>query len=284
MADHVISNPARSVFTTVHSPVMKNLIVTVEQIAPSDLSVLIVGENGAGKEQVARVIHRLSARAQHPFFRIDCAAVPSENPAREIFGYEHVTETGIEIGYGAIEKAEGGTIFLDEVGDLPMVIQRKIARVFTTRQFQRIGGQKDINCNVRVIAAVSRRSTTQVEENILLEETQYPISPIIINVPPLRQRREDIPYLIDEFLLESKSQLGGAVTKISPEALCLCLMYDWPGNIPQLRRALDHAMTMHQNHLIRAEDFPPFVHRNQPKSHGRRAFPGSANFDLSRNS
>jgi DNA-binding NtrC family response regulator len=282
MADDLTSGPVKSVSMTVHSPVMKNLVATLKQIAPSELSVLIVGENGAGKEQVARVIHRLSARAEHPFFRIDCAAVPPENPAREIFGYERVTETGIEIGYGAIEKAKGGTIFLDEVGDLPMVIQRKIARLFAAQQFQRIGRQKDISCNVRVIAAVSRRSKTQVEENILLEETQYPISPIIINVPPLRERREDIPYLIDEFLLESKSQLGGAVTKISPEALCLCLMYDWPGNIRQLRNALDHALTTHQNHLIRAEDFPPFVYRNQLKSKMREAFPGNVNLDVSR--
>lgn len=283
MADDVTSSPVKSVFMTVHSPVMKNLVATLEQIAPSDLSVLIVGENGAGKEQVARAIHRLSARAEHRFFRVDCSAIPPEKPAREIFGYEHVTNAGIEIGYGAIEKADGGTIFLDEVGELPMVIQRKIARVFVAQQFQRIGGQKSISCNVRVIAALSRRLKTRVEESLLTEEVQHRISPIIINVPPLRERREDIPYLIDEFLLESKSQLGGAVTRISPEALYLCLMNDWPGNIRQLRNALEYAMTIHQNHLIRAEDFPPFVYRNQSKSQGREALPGSANFDVSRN-
>jgi DNA-binding NtrC family response regulator len=246
------------------SAVMRNLTALVEQIAPSNLSVLIVGEKGTGKEWTAQTIHRLSPRVHHRFIRVDCMNTPMEKLANEIFGAEKATPSGVDVRHGAIEQAENGTLFLDEIGELPLAVQKQIARVIGDQQFRRVGGQQSMRCNVRVIAAVSRSVTRSDEESFLPREIHHHISPITVNLSPLREHREDIPYLMERFLLELNRRDSKYVTGVSPEALRFCLSYDWPGNIRQLKDAVRYAMAMSQGHLLQNDHLQFFVNKSQP--------------------
>jgi DNA-binding NtrC family response regulator len=245
------------------SAVMRNLMALVEQIAPSNLSVLIVGEKGTGKEWTAQAIHRLSSRAYHKFIRVDCMDTPIEKLANEIFGMEKVTFTGVDVRRGAIEQAENGTLFLDEIGELPLAIQKQIARVIGDQQFRRVGSQQSTHCNVRVIAALSRSVKRSDEESFLPKEIHHHISPITVNLSPLREHREDIPYLINRFLLELNRPDSKHLTGVSPEALRFCLSYDWPGNIRQLKDAVRYAMARSQGHLLQNDDLQFFINKGQ---------------------
>jgi two-component system response regulator HydG len=260
MTENVNSASAGSIAATGCSAGMKNLATIIERIAPSDLNVLIVGENGTGKEWTARTIHQLSHRATHRFFSIDCTTLPTDKLAEEIFGCEVATSTGIEVRQGALEQADGGTIFFDEIGELPLAIQKQIARMFGNQLFRRVGAQESTCCNVRVIAALNRRFKGRIEGSFFPKEIHHYISPIILNLPPLRERREDIPYLIEKFLLQSNSPHSRSTTVMSPEALRLCVTYDWPGNIRQLKNALEYAIAVCQNHHIQVEHLPLFIH------------------------
>jgi two-component system response regulator HydG len=263
MNDYTTTPSVEALPPLAHSAVMRNLMALVEQIAPSNLSVLIVGEKGTGKEWTAQAIHRLSPRAYHKFIRVDCMNTPIEMLANEIFGAEKVTFTGVDVRRGAIEQAENGTLFLDEIGELPPAVQKQIARVIGDQQFRRVGGQQSTHCNVRVIAALSRTVKWSEEESLLPREIHYHISPITVNLSPLREHREDIPYLIERFLLELNRRDSKYVTGVSPEAMRLCLSYDWPGNVRQLKDAVEYAIAMSQDHLIQNDHLQFFIDKSQ---------------------
>jgi DNA-binding NtrC family response regulator len=259
MDDFVISMFAGSIRTAAHSTVMKNLVAIVERIAPSDLSVLIVGEDGTGKEWIARAIHQSSARANKKFVPIDCAAFPHDKLMEILFGFEVGAGTRIASKLGAIEQAEGGTIFLNNVGELPSAIQKQIGRMFGSQIFRRVGGNEGARRNVRLVAALNRRVKGPVVESFRPMDINHCISPIIVNLPPLREHREDIPYLIENFFLQSNHEHSVSTTVISPEALRLCLSYDWPGNIRQLRTAIEYAAAKCHEHAVQVEDLPLYV-------------------------
>jgi DNA-binding NtrC family response regulator len=262
MNDYTASTPVESIPPLVCSAVMENLTALIEQIAPSDLSVLIVGERGTGKKWTAQAIHRLSPRAYREFIRVECTNTPIEKLANEIFGAEKASFTGVDVRRGAIEQAENGTLFLDEVGELPPAIQKQIARVIGDQQFRRVGGLRSTRCNVRVIAAFSRRVKGSDEESFLSREIHHHISPITINLSPLREHREDIPYLIDRFLLELNRRDSKHVTGVSPEAMRFCFSYHWPGNIRQLKDAVQYAIAMSEGHLLQNDHLQFFVDKS----------------------
>jgi len=259
MEDYLIPTTLGSLLATAHSAVMKDLVAVIEQIAPSDLSVLIIGESGTGKEWTARAIHQLSPRANCTFLPVNCGAIPPDNVAKMILGSEENTQLGKVIRPGAIDEAEGGTIFLEEIGVLPFTVQKQVARAIRTQRFRRVGGQEMHRCNVRVIAALSRKLTGRDKEDPIPEEFRQSISPIKVNLPPLRERYQDIPYLIASFLLQLNRHHDRAAITLSPDALQRCLEYDWPGNVRQLKNAVEYASAICEDHVIRVEHLPSYV-------------------------
>jgi len=259
MIEYRTSTPAEFILQPTQSSAMKNLTAIVEQLAPSNLSVLIVGESGTGKEWTARTIHRLSPRATRKFLPIECAMTSADKLARRILGSEKITPTGVEIRRGALEMAEGGTIYLVDIGHLPLPLQKQIARILVSPYFRRVGGQASTLCDVRVIASLRSRLRGSEDVESFPWGFQHRISPIIINLPPLREHREDIPHLVGNFLSQMRGPLNNPAMAISPEAMGLCLSYDWPGNIRQLRDALQYAAAICQDHLIQAENLQAFI-------------------------
>ncbi len=241
---------------------MQEIIRTAEKVAASDLNVVIIGEHGTGKEWLARAIHRLSIRSNGPFYPVDCAALPPEELERELFGYELLTREGVTIKRGAFEEASGGIILLNEIGSLPVAVQLKITRALEYKIIHRIGNDQPIHIDARVIATLSQNANILLQNGLLQKEMFYRISPIVIEVPPLRERREDIPFLVEKFLIELRDQHQGTVLGMTPEALHLFLEYDWPGNVRRLKNAIEYALVMRTSQWIKPEDLPSYLHTN----------------------
>ncbi len=235
------------------SPAMERVLTTIKKAAPSLVTVLIMGETGTGKELVARAIHDLSARREKPFVAVNCAAIPKELIESELFGYEKGAFTGAAgAADGKFRAADGGTIFLDEVADMSLDTQAKVLRVLEQREFQRVGGTQTFCVDVRVIAATNRDLRRAVEEGRFREDLYYRLNVIPVELPPLRERREDIPLLAEHFM-------AGRATKISPRAAALLRTYAWPGNIRELRNCIDRAVVLGDGEVIQPEDLPPNV-------------------------
>lgn len=250
-------------FERSYNEAMQSVIRTAEKVAASDLSVVIIGEHGTGKEWLARAIHRMSPRSHASFYPVDCAALPNEELERELFGAESLLRDGISIHRGAFEEADSGTLFLNEIGSLPHSIQMKVSRVLEYKVIHRIGNDRPIYLNTRVIASLSEQAETLLKNGSLEKDMFFRISPIIIEIPPLRERREDIPLLIEKFLLASQDHHEKHVSGIAPEALRLCMEYNWPGNVRQLKNAIDYALIMSSEELIQPENLPNYMHHNQ---------------------
>jgi DNA-binding NtrC family response regulator len=246
-------------FDIVRSKSMQEVIRTIELIAASDLSVLIIGEQGTGKEWAARSIHGLSSRARGPFLPVDCAALSADILERELFGYEAVTREGVMLRRGALEDAEGGTVLINELSSLPLSAQMKVARALEYQTINRIGGDTIIHINVRIIATLSRPADQLIADGMLLKDTFYRISPIVIDLPPLRDRTEDIPQLIKKFIAELHTRYHSKVIGISRDALDLCTAYRWPGNIRHLKNAIEYAAVMCTDEWIEPKHLPPYV-------------------------
>jgi two-component system response regulator HydG len=264
MNDAVISPLAGSILARACSTVMKNLAAIVERIAPSNLSVLIVGENGTGKEWIARAIHQLSPRSGNRFLPIDCVAFHPDKFMEVLFGFKDGARTRIDRTRGAIEQAQGGTIFLDNVGVLPSPIQKQLGRTFASQDFRGVGDESNTHRNVRLIAALSTELNKPGVESSRRMDVNQSISPLIVNLPPLREHREDIPYFIETFFLQSNHKRCDLSSMFSPEALRVCLSYDWPGNIRQLRTVVEHAATRCQDRVIQVEHLPLYIHDGRP--------------------
>jgi two-component system nitrogen regulation response regulator NtrX len=223
----------------------------IRMIAKGNSRVLVLGESGTGKELIARLLHEDSDRAGRPFIEVNCAAIPQELIESELFGHEKGSFTGaFERKKGKFELADEGTLFLDEVGDMSPSTQAKVLRVIETQEFQRVGGSKNIKVDVRIIAATNKDLSEEVRNGTFREDLFYRLNVIPIHVPPLRERKEDIPALIEHFLEHLAAEYRQKPKKITPEALKLLESYDWPGNIRELRNMTERLVIMTPSQTI----------------------------------
>ncbi|MBA2688228.1 MAG: sigma-54-dependent Fis family transcriptional regulator [Gemmatimonadaceae bacterium] len=243
---------------TGQSEEMRHVYQVIDAVAPSVASVLILGESGTGKELVARAMHQKSEREKGPFFALNCAALPKDILENELFGHEKGAFTGsTNEKAGAFEMAHGGTIFLDEVAEMPTDIQVKLLRALETRTIRRLGGKKEISVDIRIVAATNRDLQKALSENELREDLYYRIAVVEIFLPPLRERAGDIKLLANEFLGRFSSQNGKKLTSFSEQAWEWILSYNWPGNVRELKNAVERAVIMARGDKIEAHDIIP---------------------------
>ncbi len=238
------------------SPSMKDLCSQIEMAAQSNSRVLITGESGSGKELVARLLHGMGNRADKPFVEVNCAAIPHELIESELFGHERGSFTGaFEKKKGKFELADRGTLFLDEIGDMSLQTQAKVLRVIETQEFQRVGGSANIKGDVRIISATNKDLTEEVKKGTFREDLLFRLNVIPISVPPLRERREDIPLLVEYFVQSIAEDYGQPQKKITPDAMKSLEEYSWPGNIRELRNLIERLVIMTPSSVITAKDF-----------------------------
>ncbi len=253
------SGPARSTGLIAQSPAMQRVLRLVDSLDRSDVTVLIGGESGVGKGVVAQEIHARSARRERPFVAVNCAALPEALLESELFGHVRGAFTGaLRDRTGRFELADGGTILLDEIGDLPLHVQAKLLRVIQERSFERVGESRTISVNVRIIAATHRDLRREVEARRFREDLLYRLRVFPIDIPPLRQRLEDVAPLARRQLAGSAAHTGREV-RLSPEALKMLEAYRWPGNVRELENALEYAATVATGQTIQPENLPPEI-------------------------
>ncbi|HWV39501.1 MAG TPA: sigma-54 dependent transcriptional regulator [Vulgatibacter sp.] len=239
------------------SAVMREVFSLVEKVAPSKASVVITGESGTGKEMVARAVHRLSPRADKPFVAINCSAIPASLMESEIFGHERGAFTGADQRrLGCFELADGGTIFLDEVGELPVELQAKFLRVLEEERLRRLGGKAEIAVDVRVICATNRDLKKQIRAGRFREDLYFRLNVFNLHLPPLKERVEDIPLLAQHFVEKFAAEAGKKVQGFSADALEALRNYGWPGNVRELRNSIERAVILCDGDLVRREDLP----------------------------
>jgi len=240
-----------------NSPEIQQLKEQIKIVAPTNGWVLINGENGTGKELVARGIHALSLRADRPFVEVNCAAIPEELIESELFGHEKGSFTGaLTKKRGKFDLSNGGTIFLDEIADMSLKTQAKILRILQEQKFERVGGTEMIYVDVRVIAATNRDLKEEIQKTKFREDLYYRLNVIPIVVPPLRDRKTDIPLLVEHFIAEFCLDNNKELKKISPEAMSLLVAYSWPGNVRELKNIVERMVIMTRGAVIEAKDVP----------------------------
>ena len=239
------------------SAAMTAVLDSIRQVAATKATVLVTGESGTGKELVAQAIHKLSPRASKPFRPVHCAALSENLLESELFGHEKGAFTGAnERVAGRFEMADGGTLFLDEIGEISLSVQVKLLRVLETRQFERVGGSETLTVDVRVVAATNRDLRAMVEQGTFREDLFYRLNVVNIRIPPLRERREDIPEILDFYLKKSAADNGKDVADISPEALGVLMAYDWPGNVRELRNCVERMVVFARGATLTMTDVP----------------------------
>jgi DNA-binding NtrC family response regulator len=239
---------------------MQRVFESIRQIAPTKANVLILGESGTGKELIANAIHANSPRREGPFVPVHCAALAKTLLESELFGHERGAFTGaVANKAGKLERADGGTLFLDEISEIDLDVQVKLLRVLETWQFERVGGLKPIQVDVRLIAATNRNLGEQVRAGAFREDLYYRLNVVSITVPPLRERRDDIPILIEAFVAEFAAANRKKVSGIAPEALDALAAYEWPGNVRELRNVIESLIVLAQSPQITFEMLPPQV-------------------------
>ncbi len=244
------------------STAMQKVFDLINQVAPTRASVLITGESGVGKELVADSIHHLSDRKNGPFIKVHCAALSENLLESELFGHERGSFTGaVSQKKGRFELADGGTIFLDEIGEISHTVQVKLLRVLQEKTFERVGGEKSIEVDVRVISATNRDLRAEIEAGRFREDLFYRLNIVNIAIPPLRERKEDIPLLIAGFLSEFSRENNKTIKGIDPKARSALYNYRWPGNIRELRNTLESAVVLAKGDIITLDDLPPILRR-----------------------
>jgi two-component system response regulator AtoC len=239
------------------SQAMNEVMHLIDRAAPTDSTVLILGESGVGKELVAESIHERSTRKHRPFVRLNCAAIPETLLESELFGYERGAFTGAQARKpGKFELSDGGTLLLDEIGDMTLATQAKILRVLQSRQVERVGGTSTINVDVRILASTNKDLLRNVREGTFRDDLYFRLNVITINVPPLRGRREEIPALVDHFLAEANQRLGRTIRRTSSDAMAALMTYDWPGNIRELKNAIERAAVVTDGEVITLASLP----------------------------
>lgn len=243
-----------------NSPAVRNVRRLIEQVAGSEANVLILGESGTGKEVVARNIHYQSLRRNKPFVPINCGAIPAELLESELFGHEKGAFTGaLTARQGRFELAEGGTLFLDEIGDMPMSMQVKILRVLQERSYERVGGNKTFECDVRIVAATHRNLEEAIKDNGFREDLYYRLNVFPIEIPPLRERAEDIPLLVNELIQRIEHEKRGSVRFAPPAIMAMC-QYAWPGNVRELANLVERLAILFPYGVVQAKDLPEKFH------------------------
>jgi DNA-binding NtrC family response regulator len=243
---------------------MEKVLDRVRQVADSKASVLLEGESGTGKELVARAVHGLSSRRSGPFVAVHCAALSPQLLESELFGHEKGSFTGAtERRIGRFEQANGGTIFLDEIGEIDATTQVKLLRVLGERSLERVGGNRLIEVDVRLVAATHRSLEQLVRERKFREDLYFRIRVVQIHLPPLRDRPEDIPLLAEAFRQEYGKENGKGGVVFSPESMALLMKYSWPGNVRELRTAVEHGVVLSQGNMIEPNDLPSAIRRGQ---------------------
>ncbi len=269
------------------SPNFLKLKSVAAQLSHTVSTVLITGESGTGKELFAHAIHNCSNRRNHPFVKINCAALPENLLESELFGYEEGAFTGARKGgkHGKFELAMGGTIFLDEIGDMPLTMQTKLLTVLQDRVVERVGGTKPIFINVRVIAATNRNLERMVKEQKFRQDLFYRLNVVTLNIPPLRDRNEDIPPLVDTLVKKINDKLGTSIKKVSNKVIELMQNYSWPGNIRELENLLERAINladMNRENIITIKHFPHLAENAYSPSNQDNANPATLSESLER--
>ncbi len=242
------------------SPVMAEIFEIVQQVAPTRATVLVLGESGTGKELIAKALHQLSPRAKLPFVTVHCAALAPTLLESELFGHERGAFTGAhERRIGRFEQAQGGTLFLDEIGEIDATIQVKLLRFLGERTFERVGSNKTLSADVRLVAATNKNLEELVKAGKFREDLFFRLRVVEINLPPLRERTGDIPLLAQSFLREFAKENGKAVNDFTLDALEALMNFSWPGNVRELRTAIEHAVVLCRGERISLRDLPPSV-------------------------
>lgn len=242
------------------SPAIQEIRSMIDKVAPTDARVLIQGSNGTGKELVARNLHQASNRSAMPYIEVNCAAIPSELIESELFGHEKGSFTSaIKQHKGKFEQADGGTLFLDEIGDMSLAAQAKVLRVLQEKKLSRVGSDKDINVDVRVLAATNKNLKDEIEKGTFREDLYHRLSVIVIKVPTLDDRKSDIPILVDYFIDQICSETGMQRRKVEPAAMQLLVDKNWTGNIRELRNVVERLLILSGN-SITAEDVKAYVY------------------------
>ena len=246
-ADHIVGR----------SQAMQEVYKAIGQVAPQDVNVLILGESGTGKEMIARAIYQHSRRSKGPFLAINCAALPESLLESELFGHERGSFTGADKRrIGKFEQVDGGTIFLDEIGDMTPATQSKVLRLLQDGTFERVGSNETMRVDVRAIAATNRNLETLVKEGEFREDLFYRLHVFTIELPALRDRADDIPILVEHFIKLFNCELGKNVRSIAPDAMQMLLQHDWPGNVRELQSAIKHALVRNVGEVLTVDSFP----------------------------
>lgn len=248
------------------SPKIKETLELVRKVSDASCSVLITGESGSGKELIVRAIHYNSSRSDQPFVAINCAAIPRSLLESELFGYEKGAFTGaVETKQGLFEVANKGTIFLDEIGDMHIHTQAKLLRVLQEKELQRIGGTRIIKIDVRILAATNKDLKAAISDGRFREDLFYRLNVVPVNIPPLRERREDIPLLVEHFLALNCADIGKHIKGITPEVLMMLSNYSWPGNVRELRNVIERIVTLASDvSMIDVDMLPPEIYNKSP--------------------
>jgi DNA-binding NtrC family response regulator len=252
-----------------HSQIMQQIYKTILQVAPVNCNVLICGESGSGKELIAKALHYNSPRKNNLFLPINCTALPESLIESELFGYEKGAFTGaISRHSGKFEAADRGTLFLDEIGDMPLSSQARLLRVLEQKEFLRVGGVSSVKVDVRVIAATNRDLLSEMQKERFREDLYWRLKVVTIHLPPLRERRDDIPLLIDAFIYEFNKTNQRNISGISPKALNALMSYDYPGNIRELKNIIESMAILSQNEMLDLDDLPELIQQPSKKNKG----------------
>lgn len=244
-----------------HSDKMQVVLGMVERVAPTNSTVLLGGESGVGKDLIARAIHEHSARASGPFVKINSTAIPENLLESELFGYEKGAFSGATSSKpGKFELADKGTLFLDEIGDVPPATQVKLLRVLQEREFERLGGTRTLKVDVRLVAATNRDLRAALEEGTFRQDLYYRLNVVAIDIPPLRERKEDIPALVDFFCKKYAKESGKPVRGVTPEAMKLLMDFHWPGNVREVQNVIERGVTLSTGPVLGVED----IHLDAP--------------------
>ena len=253
------------------SPKMQEVLATVERVAPTNSTVLLGGESGVGKDMVARAIHEKSRRPSGPFLKINSTAIPENLLESELFGFEKGAFTGaVASKPGKFELADKGTLFLDEIGDVPPATQVKLLRVLQEREFERLGGTKTVKVDVRLIAATNRDLRQALEQGTFREDLYYRLNVVPIDIAPLRERKEDIPDLVNLFISRFAGESGKAIESITPQAMQILVNYHWPGNVRELQNIVERACALSKGPQLELGD----IHIDERPSKGGNGAPG----------
>lgn len=242
------------------NPAMQHLLQLARRAAGSNTTILLLGESGTGKEVLARTIHQWSLRAGYPFTVVNCVAIPDQLLESELFGHEKGAFTGAhQLKRGKFEIADRGTVFLDEIGEVPASIQTKLLRVLQDHEFERVGGTRPIRADIRIIAATNSDPERAVKEGRFREDLYYRLNVVSLKLPPLRERKEDVPVLVEHFLRKYARELKKPLKRLTPHALESLLAYHWPGNVRELENVIERAMVLSTEDQIGQEDLPPQI-------------------------